>query len=295
MGDIINHIFGDGSFGGFDNGFDIFGGGGRRRSGPRRGADLQTNIQLKFEEAVFGTTRDLNLQSWEACETCRGSGAKPGTFAETCKHCGGTGQERVQQQSIFGSMTTVRPCGVCHGEGKIIRDPCTDCRGTGKVKKAKTITVTIPKGIDSGQSIRLSGKGEAGEKGGQSGDLLLTVYVQPHRLFTRQGTNLHLEVPITFVQAALGDEIFLPTLEGEEKYTVKPGTQPGAVVTLRGKGVPNVNNPRMLGDLIIKFTVAVPTQLSDRQKQCLREFANEMGEEYQNSKKTLFEKIIGKK
>ncbi|MDR3239692.1 MAG: molecular chaperone DnaJ [Clostridiales bacterium] len=294
MGDIINHIFGENGF--ESGGFDFFGsGGGRRRSGPRRGADLQTNIQIQFDEAVFGTTRDVNLQSTESCDKCHGSGAKPGTFPETCKNCGGSGQERIQQQSIFGSMTTVRPCGVCHGEGKIIRESCPECHGAGKIRKAKTLNVVIPKGIDNGQTIRLGGKGEAGDKGGPSGDLLLTIYVQPHRLFTRQGNNLHLEAPITFVQAALGDEILIPTMEGEEKYIIKPGTQPGAIATIRGKGVPNVKNNRMVGDLIIKFNVTVPTQLSEKQKQLLREFSDEMGDEYRDSKKKWFEKILGKK
>ena len=289
MNDIFESFFGESGFG------DIFSGGSRRRAGPRRGADLHTNIQVKFEEAVFGTTKDIKLQAFESCETCGGSGARPGTVAENCKHCGGTGQERVQQQTMFGSMTSVRTCSVCQGEGKIIRDPCPSCHGAGKIRTNKTLQVNVPKGIDNGQSIRLSGKGEAGDKGGPAGDLLITVYVQPHRLFTRQGTNLYLDVPVTFVQAALGDEITIPTLDGEEKYVVKPGTQPNTVVSIRGKGVPNVKNQRLIGDLVIKLVVNVPTQLSDKQKQKLREFADEMGDDYKNSKKTWFDKIKGKK
>jgi len=196
---------------------------------------------------------------------------------------------------MFGTMTSVRACSVCNGEGKIIRDPCPACHGAGKARTNKTLSVTVPKGIDNGQSIRLSGKGEAGDKGGPAGDLLITVYVQPHRLFTRQGTNLYLDVPITFVQAALGDEITIPTLDGEEKYAVKPGTQPNTIVNIRGKGVPNVKNPRLVGDLVIKLIVNVPSQLTEKQKQRLREFADEMGEDYDSSKKSWFDKIKGKK
>jgi molecular chaperone DnaJ len=288
MGDIFESFFGDAGFG------DIFTGSTRRRNGPRRGADLKTNIQIKFEEAVFGTTKEIKLQTNEICESCRGTGAKAGTVPENCRHCGGTGQERVQQQTMFGAMTAVRTCSVCHGEGKIIREHCPACHGQGKVRINKTLQVTIPKGIDNGQSVRLGGKGEPGEKGGQAGDLLITVYVQSHKLFTRQGTNLYLDVPISFVQAALGDEITIPTLDGEEKYTVKAGTQPNTVVNIRGKGVPNVKNQRMIGDLVVKLIVHVPAQLNDRQKQKLREFAEEMGEDGTN-KKSWFEKIMGKR
>ncbi|MCL2462457.1 MAG: molecular chaperone DnaJ [Defluviitaleaceae bacterium] len=293
MGDIFSSVFGEGLGDIFGGGFgDMFGGGGRRaRNGPRRGADLQTNIQIRFEEAVFGTQKDIQLTSSDACPTCKGSGAKPGTTAESCKHCGGTGQERVQQQTMFGTVTSVRPCTICNGEGKIVRDPCPDCRGTGKVRTTKTLTVNVPKGVDNGTVIRLTGKGEPGEKGGPSGDLLITVYVQSHKHFTRQGMNLYLDVPITFVQAALGDELTIPTLDGSEKYTIKPGTQPGTIVTLRGKGVPSLKNNKSVGDLIIKLVVTVPTQMSERQKQRLRDFADEMGEEYKNQKQTFFEKI----
>jgi molecular chaperone DnaJ len=289
MGDIFESFFGDSAFG------DIFSAGGRARPGPRRGADLRTTMQIRFEEAVFGTTKDIRITTNETCETCHGSGAKPGTVAENCRHCGGTGQERVQQQTMFGSMTSVRTCSACHGEGKIIKEPCPACRGSGKVRANKTLQIVVPKGIDNGQSIRLSGKGEAGDKGGPNGDLLITVYVQPHKVFTRQGTNLYIDVPVTFVQAALGDDIAIPTLEGEEAFTVKPGTQPNTVVNIRGKGVPNVKNQRLVGDLVVKFIINVPTQLNERQRQKLREFAEEMGSDYRDDKKTWFDKLMGKK
>lgn len=284
MGDIFESFFGE-------DAHDIFGGGTRRRQGPRRGADLRVNIQIKFEESIFGAEKEITLDLNEACDTCNGSGAKPGTTAENCRHCGGTGQERVQQQTMFGSMTSVRPCGVCRGDGKIIKEPCVKCSGTGKVRKRKTIQVSIPKGIDSGQSIRLSGKGEPGDKGGPSGDLLIAVYVSPHKYFTRDGNNLYVKVPISFAQAALGDEIIVPLLDGEEKYTIKPGTQTGSTVILRGKGVPNVRNNRVVGDLIATLNVVVPKQLNERQKEVLRTFAEEMGESTKEQKRSFFDKF----
>ncbi len=288
MNDIFESIFGGGGFG------DIFGsGGGRRRSGPRHGADIYINLQIKFEEAVFGTVKEIQVPTNEVCGTCKGSGAKPGTVAENCRQCNGSGQERVQQQTMFGIMQSVRTCSACRGEGKIIKDPCITCRGAGKVCITKTLQVTIPKGIDNGQSIRLVGKGEPGEKGGPPGDLLITVYVTSHKVYTRDGMNLYIDVPITFVQAALGYDIIIPTLDGEEKYTVKPGTQTGTVVTIKGKGVPNVKNNRVVGDLVAKLNVTVPKELTERQKQLLREFADDMPEEFKDHKKGFSDKIKG--
>jgi len=282
MNDIFSSFFGDN--------FDIFGGGGRRRNGPRRGADLQMRMQITFEEAVFGATKEVQLQGNETCQTCKGSGAKPGTHAENCKECGGSGQVRVVQQTLLGSMTTVRACTACKGEGRIIKEPCTTCRGSGKVKATKTLSITVPKGIDTGQSIRLAGKGEPGEKGGPDGDLLITMQILPHKLFSRQGNNLYLDVPITFVQAALGDEISVPMLDGsEERYNVKAGTQPGTQVQMRGKGVPSVRNNRNIGDLVITLNVSVPTSLSEKQREALKTFNEAMGDDY--NKKNWFEKI----
>ena len=283
VNDIFSSFFGDG-------GFDIFGGGGRRRSGPRRGADLQMRMQISFEDAVFGSTKEVQLQANETCDTCNGSGAKPGTHAESCRECNGSGQVRVMQQTLLGSMTTVRTCSKCGGEGKVVKDPCGTCRGSGKVKATKTLNITVPKGIDTGQSIRLSGKGEPGEKGGPSGDLLITMQIQPHKVFSRQGNNLYLDVPITFVQAALGDEITIPMLDGtEEKYNVKAGTQPGTIISLKGKGVPSVRNNRNVGELVVTLNVSVPTSLTDKQKEHLHAFNESMGDEY--NKKNWFEKL----
>ncbi|MCL1999118.1 MAG: molecular chaperone DnaJ [Turicibacter sp.] len=282
MGDLFSSIFGGGGIDELFGGFGGMGGfGGRRRSGPRRGADLQMRIQVEFEDAVFGTTREVQLQSHDTCDECKGSGAKPGTYAQSCGDCGGSGQVRATQQILGASMTTVRECPTCRGEGKIIKEPCQKCRGVGKLRSTKTLTVTVPKGIDSGQSIRLSGKGEPGEKGGQQGDLLITILIKPHKVFARQGTNLYLDLPITFVQAALGDEISVPLLDGsEEKYVIKAGTQPGSTVHLRGKGVPSLRNNRNVGDLVVTLNVTVPTSLNEKQREHLRAFNEAMGDEY---------------
>ncbi|MDR0273044.1 MAG: molecular chaperone DnaJ [Clostridiales bacterium] len=290
----INDIFGSFFSGaGMDIG-DIFSGGRSRTPKPRRGSDLQMRVNIKFEEAVFGATKEVQLQTYEACSTCNGSGAKPGTYAESCKHCNGTGSERKVQQSFIGMMTKIVPCSVCKGEGRIIKEPCTGCRGQGRNRTTKTLEVNIPKGIDNGQSIRIPGKGEMGEKGAPAGDLYITVAISPHKLFSRDGSHLYLEIPITFVQAALGDEISVPTLDGgEEKYSVKAGTQPGTVIQLRGKGVPNVHNPRNVGDLIVKLNVTVPTVMNEKQKDILRNFNEAMGDEYKYHKKRWFDKVKG--
>jgi len=284
----INEIFS--RFGDIFGG-DIFGGGGRR-AGPKRGADLQMRLNIKFEEAVFGTSRDVTLNTYEPCVPCKGTGAKAGTIAESCKKCNGTGSERVMQQTMLGYMTSVVACTACRGEGKIIKDPCPSCRGAGRVRANKTLNVVIPKGIDSGQQIRLQGKGEFGEKGGPAGDLYIVVQVAPHKLFNRDGNNLYLDIPITFVQAALGDEISIPMLDGkEERYTLKSGTQPGSVVHLRNKGVPSVRNNRNVGDLVLKFVVTVPTVMNERQKELLVSFSEAMGDDYKNHKKRWFDKV----
>ena len=264
LGDIFGSMFG---FGGF--------GGGTRRNGPRRGNDINVNIQLTFEEAAFGCTKEISVSIYDECETCHGSGAKAGSHAETCPKCNGTGQERVVQQSMFGSVASVRTCSQCQGTGKIIKDPCNTCRGTGKVKKTKKYEVNIPKGIDNGQTIRLANKGEIGENGGGYGDLLVTVYVQPNRIFVRKGFDVYCDVPISFVQASLGGEIVIKSIDGEQKYTVKPGTQPETVVTLRGVGIPNLRNPKVRGNQIVTLKVKIPTDLSERQKDLLHQFYTE--------------------
>lgn len=284
IGDIFGSMFGFG------------GGGSARRNGPRRGADVNINIQISFEDAIFGTTKEISVNINDECDTCHGTGAKPGTHAETCKKCNGTGQERFVQQSMFGSVTSVRTCSACHGTGKQIKEPCTTCRGAGKVRKAKKFEINIPKGIDNGQTIRLAGKGEIGEHGGGYGDLLVTIYVQPHRAFVRKGNNIYCDVSIDFVQAALGGEITIQTVDGEQSYTVKPGTQPETVVTLRGVGVPNLRNPKIRGDQIVTLKVKIPTNLSERQKQILCNFygtSSTETKETEEDKKSFTDKVKG--
>lgn len=293
-----------GGFEGFSGGFDasdifgdifgdFFGGGGSsrsRRQGPRRGADVSYNLRVTFEEAFLGVKKSINYSIMDTCETCHGTGAKPGTVAESCKNCNGSGEERVMQQTLFGTMTSVKTCHVCHGTGKIIKEKCPTCSGAGKVRKNKILDVTIPKGIDNGQTIRLQGKGEAGERGGSYGDLLITIYVEPHKIFTRRENNIYLEMPISFTTAALGGEIKVPTMSGDEKQNIKAGTQTGSKITLKGKGFPSLRNNKISGDIIATLKVVVPTELNESQKKKLVEFAEEMGEDYKEQKKGLFGK-----
>ncbi|WP_352400663.1 molecular chaperone DnaJ [Anaerotignum sp.] len=288
LGDIFGSMFG---FGGF--------GGGARKNGPRRGNDVNVNIQLTFEEAAFGCTKEISVAILDECETCHGTGAKTGTHAESCPKCNGTGQERFVQQSMFGAVTSVRTCSQCHGSGKVVKDPCNTCQGAGKVRKTKKYEVNIPKGIDNGQTIRLANKGEVGENGGGYGDLLVTVYIQPDRVFVRKGFDVYCDVPISFVQAALGGEIVIKTIDGEQKHTIKPGTQPETVVTLRGVGIPNLRNPKVRGNQVVTLKVKIPTDLSEKQKELLRMFYNDDSEatqEHKNGneeKKSFSEKMKG--
>lgn len=280
MSDIFESFFGG----------DIFGG-GRRRNGPQRGADVNVNAQITFEEAIFGTTKDVNITSKENCDTCNGTGSRVGgTPPESCKKCNGSGQERVQTQTIFGANTTIRTCSSCKGSGKVIKDPCPTCKGAGKVNKNKTLQVNIPKGIDDGQTIRLSGKGEPGERNGGYGDLLVTIRIQSSPIYTRKGTTLYETVQISFTVAAFGGEISIPTPYGEEKYFVKEGTQPGAIILLKGKGVPSLRNPKMIGDLQVTLKVNVPTDLTAEQREALKNYRLSMGEEHVEHKKGIFGK-----
>lgn len=280
MGDIFGSVFGD-----------FFGGGASRRpQGPTRGADVRTSIVITFEEAFYGVTKEIQINALENCETCKGTGAKPGTYAETCKHCHGTGQERVIQQTMFGSMTNIRTCSICGGTGKVIKEKCTDCNGAGKVRKLKKLQVEVPRGIDNGQSIRLSGKGEPGDKGGPNGDLFVTVTVRPHNLFQRKGTDLYCEVPISFAQAALGADITIPTIDSEIEFNIKEGTQTGSVITLKDKGFVNIRNNKLRGNLYVTVKVETPTKLTSRQKELLKEFANEAGDEVNDRKKPFWKK-----
>ncbi|OOB79231.1 MAG: molecular chaperone DnaJ [Epulopiscium sp. Nuni2H_MBin001] len=298
---------GFGGFGGFEGAFDfedIFGdifGSGRRsqRRGPRPGADIQQNIQVTFAEAAFGTEKEIQVATSETCVTCKGTKAKPGTHAETCAKCNGQGQVRVTQRTILGAMQTVQTCDVCGGEGKVIKEKCTTCRGQGRIKTTKKVTVTIPAGIDSGQTLRLQGQGESGEVGAPEGDLLLTIHIKPHEIFRREGNNVHMRMPISFKQAALGAELSVPTLDGNVKLTIKEGTQTGTTFRLQGKGIPNLRNSKQRGDQLVEVVVEVPKNLTQAQKDLINQFdANITDNNHQPEQKSFWQKIeraFGKK
>ncbi len=275
---------GGGDFGGgfgFEDIFSsIFGGGGRRRdpNAPRQGADLQYTMTLKFEDAVFGKETDIEIPREETCDTCDGSGAKPGTKASTCSHCNGSGQLNVEQNTPFGRIVNRRVCNHCNGTGKSIPHKCSTCSGTGKVKKRKKIHVKIPAGVDDGQQLRVSGQGEPGVNGGPPGDLYVVFQVRGHEFFERDGDDIYCEMPITFAQAALGDEVEVPTLHGKVKLKIPAGTQTGTKFRLRGKGVQNVRGYGQ-GDQHIQIRVITPTKLTEKQKQLLREFSDLSGHE----------------
>ncbi|MCL2592713.1 MAG: molecular chaperone DnaJ [Defluviitaleaceae bacterium] len=293
--DIFEQFFG----GGFS---DIFGGGfssrssGRGRTRARRGADVQTNMNITFTEAFFGVKKEITIPMTEDCDVCKGTGAKAGTVPESCKTCNGSGEERVLQQTMFGTMQSIVTCRTCSGSGKIIKEKCERCKGKGKVRRSKTFEVDVKRGIDNGQPILLSEKGEPGEFGGPRGDLYIVVYVAPHDFFERRGSNIYLEIPITFAQAALGAEITIPTMEGNEKQTIKAGTQTGTVINIKGRGFPSVRNNRIFGDMLVTLNVTVPTKLTERQKELLREFAGDSVEEVnETNKKGVFKKGKNKK
>ncbi|UYZ20822.1 molecular chaperone DnaJ [Mesobacillus jeotgali] len=270
-----------GGFGGFEDIFNSFfgGGGGRRRdpNAPRQGADLQYTMTLKFEEAVFGKETDIEIPREEECDTCDGTGAKPGTKVDTCKHCHGSGQISVEQNTPFGRIVNRRVCHYCNGTGKEIKEKCSTCSGTGKVTRRNKIHVKIPAGVDDGQQLRVAGKGEAGINGGPPGDLYIVFHIRSHEFFERDGDDIYCEMPITFVQAALGDEVEVPTLHGKVKLKVPAGTQTGTKFRLKGKGVPNVRGYGT-GDQHVLVRIVTPTKLSEKQKQLLREFAEVSGQ-----------------
>ncbi|MDP4083457.1 MAG: molecular chaperone DnaJ [Bacillota bacterium] len=269
-----------GGFGGFEDIFNTFFGGGstRRRdpNAPRQGADLQYTMTLSFEEAAFGKETDVEIPREETCTTCNGSGAKPDTTPETCQHCHGTGQLNIEQNTPFGRIVNRKVCHYCNGTGKEIKHKCSTCGGSGKVKKRRKIHVKIPAGIDDGQQIRMSGQGEAGINGGPAGDLYVVFHVREHEFFERDGDDIYCEMPITFVQATLGDEIEVPTIHGKVKLKIPAGTQTGTKFRLKGKGVPNVRGYGV-GDQHILVRILTPTKLSDKQKQLLREFGEISG------------------
>ncbi len=263
FGDIFSDIFG-GAMGGAA---------GRGRSAAYRGADLRYNMEITLEQAARGFATDIRVPSWDACETCHGTGAKPGTSAKTCGTCGGSGAVRMTQ----GFFSIQQTCPTCHGSGKVIADPCATCHGDGRVKKNKVLEVNIPAGIDEGQRIRLSGKGEPGINGGPPGDLYVEIRIKPHEVFQRDGDELHCEVPVSIAVAALGGEIEVATLDGKVSLAVPEGTQNGKTFRLRGKGIKGVRSSYP-GDLYCHISVEVPVRLTDKQKKLLREFETSLKE-----------------
>lgn len=256
FGDIFGDVFGD-----------IFGGGRGRQSRARQGADLRYNLEMTLEEAVRGKEVEIRVPTLAECEVCDGSGAKKGTSAKTCPTCKGAGQVQMRQ----GFFAVQQTCPTCSGSGKVISDPCTSCRGQGRVEKTKTLSVKVPAGVDTGDRIRLSGEGEAGEQGAPAGDLYVQVNVREHDIFTRDGNNLYCEVPLSFTSAALGGELEVPTLDGKVKLKITPETQTGKMFRLRGKGVKSVRTGS-IGDLLCKVVVETPVNLSAKQKDLLKEF-----------------------
>ena len=265
FGDIFGDIFGD-----------LFGGGGRRggraNNGPMKGSNIRKSIRITFEEAVFGCEKELDLVLKDPCTTCNGTGAKPGTSPETCPKCGGKGQVVYTSQSFFGTVQNVQTCPNCGGSGKVIKEKCTSCSGTGFTSSRKKIQVSIPAGIDNGQSVRIREKGEPGVNGGPRGDLLVEVNVSRHPIFQRQDMHIFSTVPISFAQAALGGDVRVPTVDGDVIYTVKPGTKTDTKVRLKGKGVPSLRNAQVRGDHYVTLVIQTPEKLSAEAKEALRKF-----------------------
>ncbi len=285
--------FGDifGGFGGFGDIFgDIFGGGGARQSNaPRKGESIRTNVSISFEEAAFGCKKDVTISRIEQCPDCKGSGAAPGTTPEVCPDCKGTGSVRTTQRTPFGMVQSNAPCSKCKGTGKIIHQPCPSCHGMGSVRKQHKINVTIPAGIDDGQTVSVRGQGSAGANGGPAGELLVYVIVRPHARFERDGANVMLEQEISYVHAVLGGDIEVPTLDGNVKLSIPEGTQTGSVFRMRGKGIPYLRGSGR-GDQFVSVKVAVPRNLTGSQKELLKQFAASVGEEIPEGRGGIFGK-----
>lgn len=282
---------GFGGFGGFD--FDLgdlfggmFGGGRRSGNGPVAGDDIGAHIAISFEEAAFGCKKEVSFNRVETCSECRGTGAAAGTQPVTCPDCRGTGQIRTQQRTAFGMMQSTRSCPKCSGSGKIIKEPCKKCGGTGLERKAKKLEISIPAGIDDRQTVVVKGQGNAGRRGGPAGDLLCQISVRPHPIFEREGYNIYCEVPVTYAEAALGATLNIPTLEGKTTYRIPEGTQTGTLFTLKGKGIQAVNS-RQRGDLAFRVVVEIPKNLSDSQKKLLKQFDESCGN-FNHSKRAGF-------
>lgn len=271
LGDIFGSFFG--------------GGAGRSNNGPRKGENIRASISITFEEAAFGVEKEVSINRVDTCDTCKGTGCEPGTTAQTCPKCNGSGNVRIQQQTMFGVMQSTTTCDQCGGSGRIIHQPCKSCKGTGAIRKHKKVSVSIPAGIDHGQTISLRGQGNAGVKGGPAGDLLITVAIKPHDMFTRDGADVMYQMDIPVTQAILGAEVQVPTLDGKVKYTIPEGTQSGTVFRLRGKGIPYLRGSGR-GDQYVKVNVIIPSGLNSEQKEIVRSLDASMnGKEHIPKKK----------
>ncbi len=295
--DFYQNVNFDDIFQGFDIGniFEMFGfGGGNRsrgRAGPQRGSDIYTEVPITLEEAFTGCDKEIKITRSEICPTCNGSKSKPGVEPETCKTCGGTGQIKEVSNTFLGQMVNVRPCRECGGTGKIITDPCPDCHGKGSKRKSKTIKIEIPEGVDEGNHLRVSGEGNCGEAPGLEGDLIVTVHIKRNKEFTREGDHIYYEQQISFPQAALGDLISIPTIEGKEvEFKITPGTQSGTVFKLRGQGMTSYRHPNR-GNMYVTVSVVVPKKLNSKQKELLKEFADVSGDEIKSVEKGLFDRV----
>ena len=278
LGDIVGSFFGGG-----------FGGQRRNPNAPQRGESIRASVSISFTEAAFGCEKSVTIERSEQCPTCKGSGCAPGTTPEICPDCHGSGTVQTRRQTPMGVFASNGPCRKCGGTGRLIHQPCSDCRGSGAVRKRRTIKVNIPAGIDHGQTISLRGQGGAGKNGGPAGDLLITVMVQPHEIFRRDGVDVFCEAPITFTQAVLGAELEIPTIDGKVKYSIPEGTQTGTVFRLKGKGVP-VLNGRGRGDQYVTVVIETPRSLNKEQKEALRRFSETLGENNYEKRKSFFKK-----
>ena len=278
LGDIFGSFFGGG-----------FGGQRRNPNAPQRGESIRASVSISFTEAAFGCEKSVTIERSEQCPTCKGSGCAPGTTPEICPDCHGSGTVQTRRQTPMGVFASNGPCRKCGGTGRLIHQPCSDCRGSGAVRKRRTIKVNIPAGIDHGQTISLRGQGGAGKNGGPAGDLLITVMVQPHEIFRRDGVDVFCEAPITFTQAVLGAELEIPTIDGKVKYSIPEGTQTGTVFRLKGKGVP-VLNGRGRGDQYVTVAIETPRSLNKEQKEALRRFSETLGENNYEKRKSFFKK-----
>lgn len=282
MGDFFGDILGS-----------FFGGGGVRSNSanaPRKGRDINYSVNISFMEACTGKTQEINISHQERCTACGGTGSEPGTSTEPCPDCRGRGSIKVTQQTPFGAISSTRPCPHCSGKGTVIKNPCNKCRGVGRSKVQKRVNITIPAGIDDGQILRVSGEGDCGINGGPAGNLNVSVTVRPHPIFTREGYDVHCEIPITYAQAVMGDEITVPTIDGNVRFPIPEGTQNGAKHRLKGKGIKYLQQDRR-GDQYVKLYIEVPKNLSKKQKDLLQEFENSMTEKNYAKRKSFFDKL----